>query len=316
MTPYVVHQSDLSSWNYCPARTGFELAGFPQKQNSALSYGTVLHHAMHVLERFKDLDKAIETFLFYWHPLNIDELCPPVPADGWIGRDSYGELRKRGVDTLRKYADYLRHDDHELLGLEYSFAVPVRGLELDGRPVVLAGTIDRLAVRWFRQRETLMVDDFKTGAQKWNLRHNIQGTAYSYATWQPEFWTGTKAFTGLRLDGNPKDYDATSGFDDQHPLNERFHTRATELIDRFATAPRRFTWINLKSFKLVDGGYRGPQDFERMKTGISTVLRSAHASIFPLRIDGETCRYCPFRAECGVPHDDYADPAYALEVTE
>lgn len=306
--PWVIHQSDLQSWNYCPRRLYYERQGAREHQLSATAYGSVLHHAMHVLERYQDLDKAIETFLFYWHPLNIEAICPPVSSGGWIGKDSYGEMRKRGVTMLRRYADYLRVDDHELLGLETEFIVPVRGLEVLGRPVYLAGTMDRLAVRWYRQRETLCVDDFKTGQQKWGLRYNVQGSAYAYATWQPEFWTGMpEGFEGLRIGSGLATYEAAPGFGD----------RAEELNERFARVPRRFTWINLKSFKLVDGGYRGRQDYERMKEGIAEIIGSADRGIFPLRIDGETCRFCPFKKEpCGVPDENHGDPAYALEVIE
>lgn len=308
MTPWVIHQSDLQSWSYCPAQIRFRSEGAPERQNSALAYGSVIHHAMHVLERYGDTQKAIETFLHYWHPLNIDAICPPVSSDGWIGRDSYADLRKKGVDTIIQYADYLRHDDHELLGLEYEFVVPVHGVEVLGRPVWLAGTIDRLAVRWYRQRETLCVDDFKSGQQKWGLRDNVQGTAYSYATWQPEFWTGVQEFAGIRIDGAERTYPPMPGFTEQG--------RDQELLERFAQSPRRFTWINLKSFKLVDGGYRGPKDYDRFKTAVSQVLSSAAAGIFPLRIDGETCRFCQYRDVCGAPDPHYADPAFALEVLE
>lgn len=165
---YIIHQSDLQSWNRCPRELYYErtLGGEFSTQNSGSAFGTVLHHAMHVLERERDLDGAIKTFLYYWHPLNIEALCPPVPTEGWLPMHHYGELRKRGVDTLRKYTDVLRHDDHELLALEYEFVVPLRGVEFNGRSVFLAGTADRLAVRWYRQRETLCIDDFKTGKQK------------------------------------------------------------------------------------------------------------------------------------------------------
>lgn len=304
--PWVVHQSDLQSWTYCPRKLMYERQGGRGMQLSATAYGSVLHHAFHVLERYRDLDKAVETFLFYWHPLNIEAICPPVSSGGWVGTDSYGSLRKRGVAMLTRYADYLRVDDHELLGLEVEFIVPVVGLEVLGRPVFLAGTMDRLAVRWYRQRETLCIDDFKSGQQKWGLRYNVQGSVYAYATWQEWFWRGAPdGFQGLRIATEaPVTYEAAPGFAD----------RADELLERFSKAPRRFTWINLKSFKLVDGGYRGRQDYERMKQGIAEVIASANAGIYPLRIDGETCRFCEYKREpCGVPDEHHGDPAYVLD---
>lgn len=327
--PIIIHQSDLANWNYCPARMGYSMGLEPltngrwepapsgqapkEKQTSALAYGTVLHHAMHVLERDRDLNVAIKTFLYYWHPLNIEELgVPPVPRDGWIARDSYGELRKRGVDTLRKYADLIRYDDHELLALEYEFVVP-----LGDTGMWLAGTIDRFAVRWYRQHETLCVDDYKTGQQKWNLRWNLQGTAYCYATHWSEFWSGVEV-RGQRLDGRVVTY-TSEGFSGQEAQMGPavYEHRGLELDARFNTFPqmayRRFTWINLKSFKIVDGGFRGPVDYQRLKLAAAQLVRAADERVFPLRLDGETCRYCTFRDHCGgtgQPDPRHGDPAF------
>ena len=641
LPPIVIHQSDLASWNRCPEQFRFDRVGARQRTNSATAFGSVTHHALQVLERTRDLDKAIQTFLYYWHPLNIEAICEPVPSDGWLPRQSYGELRKRGVDSLRKYADiFLRYDDHELLALEYEFLVP-----LHGTGMWLAGTIDRLAVRWYRQRETLAIDDFKglalntplptpvgwttmgqvqvgdevfgsdgrpcrvtnksaiherpcyrvtfddgssvvadnvhlwevwtgreaarrevfsteqlrerlvseatgqrdlrvlnarpldlpeadlpidpyvlgvwlgdgaarngvvsvpdgavwseiehrgyalgapqayregdcrthtllgltaqlrdqgvlgakhipdlylragygqrldllrglmdsdgswnrprkhavfcttdpklaagvgelvaslgwkprtfevqrtgfgltvtaydvcftptdanpfllprkadlvaeatvrssrrivksveptltvptqcitvdspdstylcgeqmvpthnTGKQKWNLRYNVQGSAYAYASLQPEFWSGASG-TFRRLGGGERTY-TTMGFSEQDALDPQWGGRGQELGARFRTAPRKFTWINMQSFKPVDGGYRGPVDFERLKKAAVEVSRSVEAGVYPLRIDGEVCRFCPYRDVCGgvgLPDDEHGDPAYAVELVK
>jgi hypothetical protein len=324
--PWIVHQSDLQSWVRCPRELYYDrtVVG-SRRQNSGTAFGSVLHHAMHVLERDLDLDGAIKTFLYYWHPMNIEAICLPVSSGDWLPGHSYGELRKRGVDTLRKYADVLKYDDHELLALEYEFVVPLHGVRIQGRPVMIAGTMDRLAARWYRRRETLCVDDFKTGQQKWNLRHNVQGTVYIYATLQPEFWSSQEVVGQRILGAEPVRY-VTKGFDAQEASMGpgAYEHRGLELHDRFnppgsrrGPLPRKFTWINLKSFRWVDGGYRGPQDFQRMKEGVAEVLASSVAGIFPLRIDGETCRFCAFRKDpCGVPDDDHADPAYAIREAE
>jgi hypothetical protein len=44
-----------------------------------------------------------------------------------LPRQGYSELRQKGIDTLRKYASLIAFDDHETLGLEYSFQVPIDG---------------------------------------------------------------------------------------------------------------------------------------------------------------------------------------------
>lgn len=293
-TSYLVHQSDLQSWNRCPAEFAYDRQGYEGDTNSAIAFGTVIHYAMMVLETTRDLDRAIKTFLYYWHPLNIDQLTQPVPKDGWLPKQDYNSLRQRGCDALRAYADRTRHDDHELLALEMPFVVPVRGT-----PHYLAGTVDRLAARWHRRIETLNIDDYKSGKQKWNLRFNVQGHAYAYATMQPEFWTGTEV-TGLKRPFRDELVDVTAdGFASQGD------ERVQQLMERFGTgdvaksAPRRFTWINLQQIRWIDGGYREQRDYDRFRLAVEQVTASIEAGIFPLRIDGETCTYCTYRHVCG-----------------
>lgn len=306
--PLVIHQSDMQSFNYCPARMRYEWEMERTGQfrnNSRLAYGTVLHNAMHTLERHGELQRAIDSFLYYWHPHNIEALCPRVPADGWFGRDSYGSMRKRGVDVLRKYHDLMRYDDHELLALEFEFVVPLRGTGIH-----LAGTIDRLAVRWYRQIETLCIDDYKTGKQKWNLRWNVQGSAYAYASHQPEFWDGME-LNARRLDGREVTY-KTEGFSGQQALTSGHAHRGAELQQRFEKAGRRFTWIDLHDVKIVDGGWRGPQDYERLKAAAMEIRDAVAKDVFPFRLDGEVCRFCSARKICGghgLPDPEHGDPA-------
>ena len=45
----------------------------------------------------------------------------------------------KGLDTIRKYADLIRYDDHELLATEYPFIVPIDGT-WDDEPVSRTGS--------------------------------------------------------------------------------------------------------------------------------------------------------------------------------
>lgn len=279
----ILHQSDLSSWARCPHAFEMSRAGRPEKVLSATSYGTVMHHAMHVLERTGDLEKAIDTFTYYWHPHHIEALCRPVEV--WIARDSYASLQRKGVDTLRKYADLLRFDESEVLALEYEFIVPVHGTfdPETQQPHQLAGTVDRLVARHYKRNLTLCIDDYKTGKRSVYLRHNGQGTAYSYASTLPEFWTG-----------DPTNH--TEGFGVE---------RGQQLYERFKPAARRFWWIDLKACKFVDGGWRGPNDYRRFAYAIQRVADSIQAGIYPLTLQGDVCQYCSFREPCaGLGVDD------------
>lgn len=292
------HQSSLAAVSRCMQELGLKMAGAPSTTNSAAAYGSVMHHAITIFERElytgtskpEALQKAIETFLYYWLPANIEAICDPVPADGWLPRQSYGELRNKGVEILRKYADLVEFDDQELLATEFSFCVPIDGTwdEELGEPHELVGSIDRLAARYYRRALTLAVDDYKTGVPYTYLRQNLQGTSYCYATTKREFWVGNKG---------------EDGFGEQ---------RGEELFQRFAAAGRRFTWINLRTVKYEDGGWRGPDDYNRLALAVEQYAALIKAEVFPLSISGAVCRFCDMRRICGgtgLPDDDHGRPA-------
>lgn len=295
----LLHQSHLQAWQRCPQELFLVLSGKPDRPNSGTVYGSVMHHAMHVLEReyheTGDLDAALEkalaTFEYYWHPKHqADVAGDAIPPDQWLPGHTYGRLRKRGLKVLRAMADQIQWQEHELLGLEYEFIVPI-----PGTPHHLGGTIDRLSVRWDKRTQFLGIDDNKTGRQKWGLRHNVQGTAYAFATTQLPFWIGWQGEvtmpdgSTLTVDTRPDSFGADRG--------ER-------LFRRFLDTKRRFTWIDLKDGTYKDGGYREERDYDRFKLAVSQVAASIEAEIFPLHISGETCAFCQVRQACGAVDED------------
>jgi CRISPR/Cas system-associated exonuclease Cas4 (RecB family) len=273
----LLHQSDLKSYGRCAEQYRLQQAGAPREQLSATAYGSVMHHALHVLERTGNLQAALETFEFYWHPLNIEAICEPVQI--WITGQSYGSLRLRGLDAIRKYHDLGKFKVGELLALEFEFVVPIHGTvdRQTGEPHYLGGTVDRLNLTSYQRKPVVAAEDFKTGKRPEYLRHDLQGTAYCYASEQPEFWIGNPAWN-------------TDGFGLE---------RGTDLLQRTDGAARRFTWIDLKALKYVDGGFRGPRDYERFRLAVQSIADAIQAEIFPLSISGEHCQHCPFRAICG-----------------
>jgi hypothetical protein len=291
----VLHQSDVSSWMRCPTQFKYSRQGLPRKQTSALAYGSVMHHALEALTRMRvegvpfetAVQRAVETFDFYWNPINIEPICDPVQL--WLRGQSFSGLRQRGMTALREYAELTKYDEHEQLATEFSFRVPIDGTwdEDTGSPHVLAGTIDKLAVRYYSRHETVCVDDFKTGKEYAFLRQNLQFTAYCYATTRPEFWTG---------------WEGEAGFGKQ---------MGEHLYDRLREAPRRGTWINLKQIKIQDAGWRGPQDYRRFAIAVEQIVASMKADIYPLNLSGDTCQFCEYRAICtgtGVPGNDHGAP--------
>jgi hypothetical protein len=281
----IIHQSDLSALSRCAAQYGYQRAGWPDEQNSAAAYGSVIHHCLQVLETLRSqgvdfevaVRQALETFVHYWHPLNIEAITEPVPADGWLPRQGFSELRARGIDAIRKYADLIRYDDHELLGIEYGFMVPIDGTwdEDLGEPHILAGSVDRLAIRHWKRYPYIAVDDWKTGKDQARLRYNLQFTAYAYASTKREFWIGWGGEDGFGLE------------------------RGQQLFDKYSDWARKGTWINMRTFKFEDAGWRGPLDYQRFSLAVTQFAATVKADIFPLTISGDACKYCPYRRACG-----------------
>lgn len=292
----LIHQSDLASWMRCPTAFMYDKAGRPRRQTSALSYGSVMHYAMETFERLRHSDgvtlneateAAVQTFQHYWHPLNIDAVCDPV--DLWLPRQGYSDLRARGTQAIKDFAELIRYDDHELLATEIGFQVPIAGTwDPDtGTEHILGGSIDRLAVRYYSGHPALCIDDWKTGKDYAYLRQNLQFTGYCYATTRIEFWTG---------------WNGEEGFGPE---------RGQLLYDRFTGLSRRGTWINMKKIKFQDAGWRGPDDYTRFALAVDQVVASQKAEIFPLSLSGETCQFCEYKDICvgvGVPGNDHGAP--------
>jgi ATP-dependent helicase/DNAse subunit B len=291
----IIHQSDLSTWARCPQALFLQRSGNPGIQTSALSFGTVMHYALEVFEReFRTGDgwaaarrTAIDTFTHYWHPANIEAICPKVEV--WLRGQTWGGLNKIGQEALAWYADWAKEQDETLLATEYGFQVPIEGTwdyDIDA-PHILAGSVDRLSYAFIKRQLTLSVDDYKSGKDYVDLRQNVQFTAYLYASTRKEFWAGWNGEDG---------FGAAKGL---------------ELHRQFASAYRRGRWIGLKKHKVMDAGYRGPDDYDRFALAVDQVAASMKANIYPLHLSGENCTYCNFREICagvGVPTADHGAP--------
>lgn len=293
----LLHQSDLGAMSRCMAEYGYKRAGVANSTNSAAVYGTVMHHSLLVFERQMALgdsealalNKAIETFIYYWLPANVSGLTDPVPADGWLPNQGYAELRERGIDALKRMAVLIRMDEATVLAQEFGFVVDIDGSwdPVLQRPHQLAGSIDRLVTRHYSRKIVVGVDDWKTGAEYRFLRQNLQGTAYCYASTKREFWIGNGG---------------EDGFGEE---------RGNRLFEQFTDAGRRFTWINVKSAKYQDGGWRGPDDYNRLALAADQFAALVAADIYPLAISGEHCKFCSARTICGgtgVPANDHGAP--------
>lgn len=243
----------------------------PRKQLSATAFGSVMHTALHAGLVANSMDTAMKTFQYYWNPMNIEAVCPPV--DVWQPRQTYASLMARGKETIKRFWELEPFDDIETIGLEYEFEVELDGVvdPQDGSTVVLAGTVDRLAIAKFRRRPVVLIDDFKTGKIAPYTRHALQGTAYCYATTREKFW------------------------DQFDPM----------VFMEYATAPRRFRLTDLQNMKYVDGGFRGSLDYKRFLYTAQQFVNACHHETFVPTMDGSVCQWCDYRDQCaGIGLDD------------
>lgn len=299
---YIIRQSDLSSWSYCPLRKFYEDRArndpeAPQPETlSATEYGTVMHYVIMNMELAvhegadNALAQALASFEHYWQPENIGAIASRITE--WMARQTYGGLRERGRNTIKAYYELLQGDDSNLLALEYQFAVPI---EIRGRLHTLTGTVDRISIRRQARKPYLSLDDFKTGKQVVYLRHNQQGHAYGFASTQPAFWQGWPE-SGM---GELETFDE----DAIGRLDELFSSWGYKLHSgshwELPLASRRFRWINLQDIKYVDGGWRTERDYARLLLGIDGYIRSCEAGAYHPNLKGEPCKFCSFRKTCG-----------------
>ena len=281
-----IRQSDLASFARCAQQkklTDLQRAGAldqPAEQLSRTAFGTVIHHALHVMEKhhhYRDADplqQALASFEYYWDQANIHVLTPPVTI--WCARDTWAGMRRRGLATLELYWHQLEADRGKLLALEVPFTLPY---ELDGVAHELHGTMDRLSLRRTSQ-SFLNIEDFKSGQDYIGLRWNLQFTIYAWATTQPGFWEAWEDDEGEKL------------------------------YEQFRLLPRRGTWISVRDgVRRSDAGWRGPQDYARMDAVLRGYVRAVEADNYPLSMTGAVCRFCPFSdGICGgvpVPDEDH-----------
>ena len=100
------------------------------------------------------------------------------------------------------------------------------------------------------------------------LEEDLQFTAYSYASLQPEFWT---------------------------------NIGGQEAYERFKSYPRHGEWVQLTEARRMDAGIREQRHFNRLIMAANAMGDSIDMGIFVPTISGETCRFCDFRKQCGLP---------------
>lgn len=262
-----LHQSDLKTWMACPLRWRYQhVDNLAREQSASLTFGSIMHEAVMRMEMSEDLDAAITFFLDSWDdPKSLD---PRYVIDYYVRSTNFKKYRELGQRILRDWWSIAQWNSDIVLAREYFFDVPI-----GTRGNRLAGTIDKIVLRHDAATGSysVVIIDYKTNSKvptyEW-LEDDLQFTAYALASLDRGFWANM--------------------------------TDGAILADATATLPRRGEWVSLQTNKRMDAGERGPQQYHRLIAMVDAMAESIEQKIFVPTISGESCRWCEFRAQCGL----------------
>jgi hypothetical protein len=259
----IIRQSTLKTWSDCQLKYFWQNEKkAPREQSSALSWGTTIHEAVLAMEVAGDLQVGLNRFCEIWdnlenHGLEYAYILP---------RNSHLGYRELGINALRNWWGLIQWESDIILGREYPFSVPLGDH-------TLTGTIDKLALRQLKHGEwVVLVSDYKTNSKaptRDYLAHDIQFSAYAYATTRPEFWANIP-------DGDE--------------------------IFRQHVGSRRFgEWVHLRTTKRIDAGVREQYHYNRLQYLVNNMDLSISMGIYSPTLTGASCEYCEYRLVCGLP---------------
>lgn len=264
--PFVLRQSDLSSWGKCPLMYKWQhIDKVPRLQSGSLTFGTIVHDVVMHMEISQDVDAAVARFVELW--IDPTLLGAEYKIDYYVRGTNWKKYLEEGQRMIRDWWEIIKWESDVVLAREYEFDVPIG----DGH--ILHGTIDKLALRHHpKHGRLLLISDYKTNSKtptyEW-LADNLQFTAYAYATTQPEFWTNLP--------------------------------NGAHLAQDTAHLPRRGEWVSLKGPRRLDAGERDQVQYNRLIMAANGLADSVAMRIFVPNISGENCRWCEFRENCGLP---------------
>ena len=267
-----VRQSDLKTWARCPLQYRWmHIEKLPRTQGGSAIFGSVIHDCVLRLETTHDLESAVDLFKVNWRTPEL--LDPTYQVDYYERGRSWSKFLIKGEDILRRWWNIIQWETDLVLAREYRFAVPI------GNGHVLDGTVDKVTVRWHAATEQwiLLISDYKTNAKVPTygyLEEDLQFTAYAYASLQKEFW---------------------------EPMFPGDPAQGIALWERYADLERHGEWVALQDSRRMDAGIRSERHYNRLIMAVNALAESVAMRIFVPNISGETCRFCEFRAQCGLP---------------
>ena len=272
-----IRQSDLKTWGKCPLIYRWQhIENLPREQSGSLVFGSILHACVLYLETTGDLEGTVDRFKTWWRQ---PALLPPPPGnqpyqvDYYVRGTNWRKFLDKGEDIIRRWWNLIQWETDLVLGREYGFSVPI------GNGHTLDGTIDKLTVRWdaATERWVVLISDYKSNNKTPTygyLEEDLQFTAYAYASTCKEFW---------------------------EPMFPGDPDKGLALWEKYRDLERHGEWVQLTDAKRMDAGIREQRHYNRLFMAVDAIADSIAMRIFPPNISGETCRYCEFRKECGLP---------------
>jgi hypothetical protein len=282
----LIRQSTIKQFMQCSLKYKFSHEdGVLREQASAMSFGTVIHDAVLVMEVQQSLAAGVARFEELWDNLGrYNQSCQPAVAgevtleyDYLLPRNTHLGYREMGQKILRDWWQLIQWESDVVLAREYTFTVPIGSHELNG-------TVDKLALRPLKGAKGfgVLVSDYKTSAKQPTrdyLQHDVQFHAYCYATTRPEFWVNLPPVT----------------------LADGSTITGPELFVKYVDAPRLSEWVQLRVPRRIDAGERTDVHYNRLKYAIDQIELSVATGIFVPDISGTNCEFCEFRKRCGLP---------------
>lgn len=267
-----IRQSDIKTWAKCPLMYRYQhIDGLPREVSGSLVFGSIMHDCVLWLETHQDIEGAIARFKHYW--CNPQELDLEYRVDYYVRGTSWKKFMEKGEDLLRRWWNIIQWETDLVLAREFHFEVPI------GNGHVLDGTIDKLTIRYRAAIDgyVVLISDYKTNNKVPTyeyLEEDLQFSAYGYATLQPEFW---------------------------QQLYPHDPALAQAMYEKYVDLPRFGEWVQLVGSKRMDAGVREERHFNRLIMAVNALADSVALRIFVPNISGESCRYCEFRKQCGLP---------------
>jgi CRISPR/Cas system-associated exonuclease Cas4 (RecB family) len=247
----------------CALRYRFQAEGAEREQSSAMSFGTAIHDAVMQMELAYDPQVGVDRFEAIWNDLPAFDL----DYSYILPRNSHSGYMDMGHKILRDWWALIQWESDVVLAREYEFEVDI------GNGNTLAGIADKVALRPQKDGSfSVLISDYKTGSKpptREYLAHDVQFSAYCYATTKPEFWTNIQ--NGAHIFGEMQD------------------------------APREGEWVHLRQTKRIPAGFRYQYHYNRLMYAIEQIEESVAMGIFVPDLTGAKCEFCEYRKVCGLP---------------